>query len=160
MRKILTVFLMGLLLAACQPIAIPVTTVLPTPSQEPALPLPTATAPPLQAGIERVSFAPGAISAARQGVLSPGALQQYVLRAAAGQKLVIQVNGFQAPVNLAVTGPDGVQHPVRQEGSEIYIFISEVLPTQAGDYTVALHTPTARVTTDFEVYFEITKSSP
>lgn len=57
-------------------------------------------------GAQRITFAPGSISATVNGVVAPGQPAQYVLRALAGQTMTIQTNST-GPFWLSVAGANG-----------------------------------------------------
>jgi hypothetical protein len=61
---------------------------------------------PQPPSVERIRFAPGAISATVYGSLQPPAARQYVLAALAGQSMTVQTNS-NGPFQLTVSGADG-----------------------------------------------------
>lgn len=57
-------------------------------------------------GAQRITFAPGSISATVNGLVAPGQPAQYVLRGLAGQTMTIQTNST-GPFRLSVAGANG-----------------------------------------------------
>ncbi len=55
----------------------------------------------------RISFSPGGTSATVQGTLAPNGIDRYVLRALAGQTMVINFAPSQQNVTLSISGADG-----------------------------------------------------
>ena len=98
----------------------------------------TVNAPPLPAGTpQRITFGPGQTSATVNGQVRPEQQARYVLRAAAGQRLVLNLSG--QPINtvdVTISGPDGgVLNTARDP---LYGLVTD-LPT-GGDYTLTLGT--------------------
>lgn len=105
---------------------------------------------------ERVSFAAGATSASRDGSLPiGGGLKRYVLRAMAGQRMEVRVVSEGAPVPFTITGPGGDTWTAEPQGSEVYIYASDVVLAADGDYVIALRTPSGSAATLFTVSFSI-----
>jgi hypothetical protein len=112
-------------------------TPMPTPTTT-APPAPTATHTPMPtatpaAGPERLSFAPGATYATVTGDLAAGGTGSYIVHAAAGQLMEIDVTSAQA-VTLAIHGVDGT---VILDGDEETPFFRGLVPASQ-DYIVSL----------------------
>lgn len=60
-----------------------------------------------QSGVRRISFAPGADSATRTGVLTMGGADRYVLKANGGQTMTVSVASANNNVILVIFGKDG-----------------------------------------------------
>ena len=60
-----------------------------------------------QSGVRRISFAPGADSATRTGVLTMGGADRYVLKANIGQNMTVSVASANDNVILVIFGKDG-----------------------------------------------------
>jgi hypothetical protein len=85
---------------------------------------------------QRISFAPGSISATVNGSVSPGRPVQYVLRALAGQTMTIQTNST-GPFRLSVTGANGAALGYADANQPLQV----VLPSTQ-DYYIYLQSPT------------------
>ncbi len=57
--------------------------------------------------VQRISFAPGAITATRTGVLTMGGMDRYVLKASQGQNMTVSVSSANNNVILVIFGKDG-----------------------------------------------------
>jgi len=57
--------------------------------------------------VERIRFAPGAISAEVEGSLAANRMRHYVLRAFAGQRMTVVPHAAQGQVRLIISGADG-----------------------------------------------------
>ncbi|HMQ30062.1 MAG TPA: hypothetical protein PKD53_05005, partial [Chloroflexaceae bacterium] len=124
------------------PSVVPATVVAPTiappaPTVAPTVaPLAPTTAPAGQTpgGPERISFAPGATSAAVEGAVIRGERKHYVLWAAAGQQMSLQLSTLEQNGALVLTGPDGAPLPGAAPGEDAAAW-SGLLPA-TGDYLV------------------------
>lgn len=98
----------------------PATITTSTPLAQPSSPLIAITAPPFPAELspapgtgsgtpapKRVTFPPGGTTAFLQGALAPNAVDRYVLRAAAGQTMSLNLVTSQGTAVLVAYGPDG-----------------------------------------------------
>lgn len=86
--------------------------------------------------VQRISFAPGAVSATVGGPIAGGSVQQYVLRAQAGQTMNVTVSSPTSDVALGVQGVrDGVIYQGYQQG---YSDWSGVLPANQ-DYLLSVY---------------------
>ncbi|HEX7588177.1 MAG TPA: hypothetical protein VF478_07675 [Anaerolineae bacterium] len=100
--------------ATSQPAAPPGTPTLPpvpqpgAPTLAPVLPTlaPQSTAIP-QAQVKRLAFPPGGTVATMQGALAPNGLDQYVLRALAGQMMTVNFAPSAANMTMQISGADG-----------------------------------------------------
>ena len=106
-------------------------------------------------GRERVVFEPGSPSATRSGTLSPGGIKEYVLSAAAGQRMHIQTVGYTAPVHFILGSPDGQSWSGELGASDVYIFTVEVFLPEDGDYVVTLFVPLEEEATRYDAAFII-----
>jgi heat shock protein HslJ len=104
---------------------------------------------------ERVEFEPGYPSATRSGILSPGGVKEYVLSAAAGQRMHIQTVGYSAPVHFTLRSPDGQSWSGEPGASDVYIFTMEVFLPEAGDYVVTLSVLLEEEATRYDAAFTI-----
>jgi len=66
-----------------------------------------ASGPPVVSGTERVQFAAGTSGAALSGTLSPNASVRYVLGAASGQFLRVDVSSREGALDYSILNPDG-----------------------------------------------------
>jgi hypothetical protein len=92
-----------------EPTSVPATATPPPPSPTPVAtetPLQPAAVPTPEPQIQRIRFAPGTTSAVIQGALATGAVDEYVLRALAGQLMTVVV---QSPGNSVVLEIYGLQ---------------------------------------------------
>jgi hypothetical protein len=87
---------------------------------------------------ERINFASGATSATVAGNLAAPNRKQYVLRANAGQEMMVDLQSPGNVVNFAITGVDDGQPYKRLENEDR--FFSFTLPTSQ-DYLITLATP-------------------
>ncbi|MBK8046519.1 MAG: hypothetical protein IPK16_04920 [Anaerolineales bacterium] len=62
---------------------------------------------PPQPQIQRIRFAPGTISARVSGQVTPGAHQEYVLKASANQEMLITTQAEEQAIGISVVGADG-----------------------------------------------------
>jgi hypothetical protein len=86
--------------------------------------------------VQRISFAPGAVSATVGGPIAGGTVQQYVLRAKAGQTMNVTVSSPTGDVALGVQGvTDGV---IYQGYQQSYSDWSGVLPANQ-DYLLSVY---------------------
>lgn len=123
-----------------------------TPTAPPATPTTLAESPPTP---ERISFAPGAVSAARSGSIQPGETRDYILRALAGQTMTIDLRSADMSANFAVTGvSDGQPYkrmvnedrlwsmviPVTQD------YLISIMTTAPTDYSLSVLIPSAAAT--------------
>jgi heat shock protein HslJ len=108
---------------------------------------------------ERVVFEPGSTSATRSGTLPPGGVKEYLLSAAAGQRLHLQTVGYTAPVHFTLRGPDGQSWSGEPGASDVYIFTVEVFLPETGDYVVTLTVPLEADATRYDAAFTIDAST-
>jgi heat shock protein HslJ len=108
---------------------------------------------------ERVEFGSGSTSATRSGTLPPGGVKEYVLLAAAGQRLHIQTVGYTAPVHFTLRSPDDQSWSGEPGASDVYIFTVEVFLPEAGDYVVTLTVPLEEDATRYDAAFTIDAST-
>ena len=82
----------------------------------------------------RIQFAPGAISAQVQGSLAPGRIDRYVLSAAAGQEMTVNLSDSSAGVSaiLVIWGADGTV--LISDHADATIWTGQLPSTQ--DYTI------------------------
>ena len=114
--------------------------------------------PPGSAGQERIVFKSGATTATRSGNLSPSGANEYVLTAAAGQRMHVQTTGYSAPVHFTLSSPDGQTWSGEAGASDVYIFTKEVFLPEDGDYVVTLSVPAGEESTRYDVTFTIDSS--
>lgn len=62
---------------------------------------------PPHPSIQRISFAPGTISATVHGSVTPGGYNEYVLKASAGQNMLVRTTAEEQQVAISVVGADG-----------------------------------------------------
>lgn len=124
-------------LTPAQPTAAPVQPTLAPAQPTAAAPLPTAAPPTGQPGAPqgpaRISFAPNATSAAVEGAAIRGERRFYVLWAAAGQKMDVQLSSLEQNGAVVINGPDGRPLPGAEPGADAAAW-SGLLPA-TGDYT-------------------------
>lgn len=105
---------------------------------------------------ERITFAPGATAATVAGTLAQqGDVKQYVLRALAGQRMVIQVNSGQPGIVLT---------SLRKEGGETLGISADPAPVVAflpetGDYLITLTTHNIAPAVAYSLLVEVTSPS-
>ena len=68
---------------------------------------PAALDPLAHPSIQRISFAPGTISATVHGSVTPGGYNEYVLKASAGQNMLVRTTAEEQQVAISVVGADG-----------------------------------------------------
>ncbi|MBI5035187.1 MAG: hypothetical protein HZB51_32070 [Chloroflexi bacterium] len=96
---------------------------------------PLATATPIISQPKRIQFAPGAISATIRSAVAPNAMDRYVLRALAGQTMIVNVSSYELQMYLAIHGADGTV--LKAAGAVNW---SGRLPTTQ-DYYLTISTP-------------------
>ena len=69
--------------------------------------LPTSTHTPVPPQPVRLEFAPGTTGTSVFGSVAPGTTQRYIVRALAGQQMIVQLTGDVSGLALAVIGQDG-----------------------------------------------------
>lgn len=106
---------------------------------------------------EQVRFAPGATSAQRSGLLPSGPSEQaYLLRAAAGQVMNVEVTSDGVPLDFVIVSPNGTRWSATANTTRTgYRTVSTItLPVQ-GDYRVTLikgdHTPSTNYVVTFTI---------
>ena len=107
---------------------------------------------------ERVRIAPGATAAQRSGTLQPGYSKSYVLGAAAGQDMWVQVNAFDSPINVAVIQAGATvwsEAVFSPQFGTYWTNWRNILP-YTGDYTVMLLN-VGEMISDYDVSFSITE---
>ncbi len=115
----------------------PVPTVqVPTAGVTPAAPVPTAPVAP-SSGLKRITFSAGGTSATLQGTLGVNGIDRYVLRAQAGQTLLVTVSS-QAQTLLSVNGANGDVYKSQGAGGSSWNGVLRM--TQ--DYILTISTPT------------------
>lgn len=62
---------------------------------------------PPHPGVQRISFAPGAVSAVVSGRVVQGSVNEYVLKASAGQRMLVNTTARAPGVVLTIYGADG-----------------------------------------------------
>ena len=99
-------------------------------------PQPGATFTPTGAGTApmRITFDPGSTTASRIGVMNPGDRLQFIVNAAAGQVLTINLTAPPDEVSLGVNNPNGL---ALKPPASLYTWDSGPLAT-AGDHTINL----------------------
>jgi hypothetical protein len=103
---------------------------------------------------QRIQFAPGSTSATVHGSVAPGATDQYVLHASAGQTLTVQITTGQGQVVVTITGADGKLLVTDYVGHSTF---SGVLPTSQ-DYTIGVQA-TGQATADYTLGITIPAAS-
>jgi hypothetical protein len=108
-----------------------------TPAEETAAAILTAT--PASSGPqgvdERISFAPGATSAAVENAVVRGAQDRYTLEAQAGQTMRVAVSSLEDNATFQVFAPDGQELQGAATGEN---GVWEQVLSQSGDYTIAV----------------------
>jgi pimeloyl-ACP methyl ester carboxylesterase/heat shock protein HslJ len=106
---------------------------------------------------ERVEFEPGATSARLNSLLPSGpGVKQYVLAAAAGQAMTVDVTSDGVPLSLTIAGPSGMTWipEMRTTANGYAVGLQFILP-DTGDYVVTLtkadHTPSTSYTAQFTI---------
>ena len=84
-------------------------------------------------GAQRIQFAPGTNTASLRGDVLPATTDRYLLRAAAGQTMVVHVAPLVPNITLSIFAPDGTALAEHQEQATV------VLPAN-GDYLVVVET--------------------
>ena len=84
---------------------------------------------------QRITFAPGSVSATVNGTVYPGQPVQYVLRAMAGQTMTVQTNST-GPFRLSVAGANGASLGFADANQTLQV----VLPSNQ-DYFIFLQSP-------------------
>jgi hypothetical protein len=88
--------------------------------------------PAAGSSVPRIQFAPGTDSATVQGTFREGQSDRYVLRAAAGQRMTIQISPLGTGASLGVSAPNGSALPGGPGDAIAY-----QLPA-TGDYTIVI----------------------
>ncbi|MBI5031000.1 MAG: hypothetical protein HZB51_10770 [Chloroflexi bacterium] len=83
---------------------------------------------------KRIAFPPGGTSATLQGSLAPNGMDNYILRALAGQTMTVNVLTSKVPLLLQITGVDG--NPLKTFGAGSSNW-SGILPTTQ-DYVIGI----------------------
>jgi hypothetical protein len=129
--------------AAPPPTSAPIPTAPPPPSS--AAPQPTTNSQP-QA--QRITFPPGGTAVTLQGTLAPNGLDRYVLRALAGQTLMLNFAPSDANVTIQVSGADG---SVLLSGGARVITWSAALPATQDYFIGVISNATAPATYTLQV---------
>lgn len=103
---------------------------------------------------QRITFAPGSISATVNGAVSLGAPVQYVLRAMAGQTMTIQTNST-GPFRLSVSGANGASLGYADANQTF----QAVLPSTQ-DYYIFLQAPTDVGTSYYTMQVTVVSQGP
>ena len=98
----------------------------------------TLSIPSIPAGVERITFSPGASSATRTGQLNASGSRQYVLQAQAGQTMQIDTAFTEGMAILAVWGADG--NVLLSDHAEASTF-QQTLPTTQDYYVLVKGRP-------------------
>ena len=98
-------------------------------------------------------FAAGAVSAARNGTISSGEEVRYVLDAAGGQIMQVNLTSYQASLDLTVSAPNGSVFAGQPTRSEYYDNSIVLILPDGGDYVVTLAAHGS--TTDYDIEFGI-----
>jgi len=130
---------------APQATAQPATTAQPGPTAQPGQPLPTTP----DGTPRRISFAPGATSAAVEGAVVRGTRDRYVLWAAAGQEMRVSLASLEQNGALVIIAPGGAALPGAEPGADAKAW-SGTLPA-AGDYTLEVGPTRGNATYRLEV---------
>lgn len=114
---------------------------------------PPATATPIAAGsTERITFAPGATSASRNGMLNGGETPAYLLNAAAGQVLDIVLHGLDT---FTVAAPDGTTWSSEGFSYDGTVGVRTIALPVTGDYTIELSPPLDADSLPYEITFTV-----
>ncbi len=116
-------------------------------------PRPTATPVP-QPQTQRITFAPGAISATVYGYVDSARPANYVLKALAGQDMTVQFYGG-GPFQAGLTGADGSRLGSTTSGGTI----SARLP-RTQDYYIAIYAPAGAPSSNFTLVVTVVGASP
>lgn len=117
------------------------------------------TTPPPQppsGALERVSFAPGAVSASRVGVIDHGMPKRYVLAAMAGQTMQVTTRSHGEGLFISVATAAGASIPMSGVNGSLQNQVTGVLP-QTTDYIITV-TPVVQPespTLSFDITFTI-----
>ena len=103
----------------------------------------------------RITFPPGATSAAVGGTISNGQPTSYILYAMSGQKMTVQTISHGEPLVISISGPGG-DLPLTGTNSQVQNVVDATLPS-TGDYTVTVRptTPPESPTLKFDITFTI-----
>lgn len=101
--------------------------------------------------VQRISFAPGAISATVTGALNPSGTASYVLRAFAGQQMSITLNA----ATLTVVSPSGVPLVRGTVTAEPVRNFSQTLP-ETGDYRIVVSLAPTQAATNYSLTTTVT----
>lgn len=130
----------------------------PSPAQPSPAPLPTAPvatkgpldpAPSPPPGVERIAFAPGAISGVVEGALVRGEERRYLLWAQAGQLMDVRVTSLENNAVFQLYAPDGSALPGAEPGSDARAW-SGTLPAD-GDQLIVVGSTRGNATYRLEV---------
>jgi hypothetical protein len=91
---------------------------------------------PPQPAVERINFAPGAVSATVNGSINASSTKRYVLRALAAQQMTVQTNST-GPFQLTVSGANGQNFGTVNANQSLTV----QLP-RSQDYYITLQSPT------------------
>jgi hypothetical protein len=108
-----------------------------------ATPRPPTPAPP---NVERIKFAPGAVSATVYGTLYPSQQRQYVLAAQARQSMTVQTSSS-GPFRLVISGADGTNLGTIDANQSLTVY----LPRTQDYYLVLVPTSSAAVNYTLQV---------
>lgn len=112
--------------------------------------------PPPSGALERVTFAPGAVSATRVGVVEQGMPKRYVLAAMAGQTMQITTRSHGEGLFISVATAGGASVPMSGVNGSLSNTVTGFLP-QTTDYIITV-TPVVQPespTLSFDITFTI-----
>jgi hypothetical protein len=112
------------------------------------------TATPAPPAVERIRFAPNAVSATVYGSVSPGRPRTYVLAAQARQSMTVQTNST-GPFRIMISGADGANLGFVDANQSLTVYLPR---TQ--DYFLRLDAPAGGATADYSLQVTIVGSAP
>ena len=120
-------------------------------------PQPGATFTPTGAGTApmRITFDPGSTTASRIGVMNPGDRLQFIVNAAAGQVMTINLTAPPDEVSLGVNNPNGL---ALKPPASLYTWDSGPLAT-AGDHTINLVSLTGNTPKSYTLTVSLTNAA-
>ncbi len=111
------------------------------------------TPPPAGSSMERVNFAPGAISAARSGVIVNGVPQRYILTIMGGQRMQVLTQSYGEGLLITVNNASGGSVPIYGTNGQLSNSVETTIP-YTGDYIVTV-APVVQPESQ-TLYFDIT----
>jgi hypothetical protein len=106
---------------------------------------PTSTAAPTAGPLQRIQFRRGTNDAAMDGTLVPGTTDRFVLEAAEGQRMIVDVDTQVAGVSVSIAAPDGTPLAADESIAAVDLptdgdYLVEVRPSRTGgDYTITFY---------------------